>query len=169
MSNQSDQIEVFVKMSAVLNGFAPEMFAPSVDPADLKTVYFKFIIGKAPERFHELLHAFSEMVAGGVSPQDIGAMLNGTAGGLPEPMVNLALSINKLWYLGSWYDPEAPDDPTKQQVVSDQAYIRGLSWQVMQSHAMGNSPFTFGYWAKDPAASLALTTGNPAATGRGTS
>lgn len=93
-------------------------------------------------------------------------MLNGTAGDLPAPLVNLALSINKLWYLGSWYDPE---DPTQQQVVSDQAYIRGLSWQVMQSHAMGNSPFTFGYWAKDPAASLALTTGNPAATGGGAS
>lgn len=159
----STQMDVFVQMSAELTGFDASMFAPSVDPANLKKVYFDFILDKEPESFPELLNAYAAAQAAGGSGVLSAAVTGATpAPAFPPELVRLAMSVNKLWYLGSWYNPQNTND---QQVVSEQSYIRGLAWQVMQSHAMGNSPFTFGYWAKDPAASLALTTGNPAADG----
>lgn len=161
----SDQMDVFVSLSAALTGFDASMFAPSVDPVNLKQVYFDYIMAKDPTNFTVLLDTFAVVTGTGATGGD--AWAETVKGGsetvaISAEMVRLAMSINKLWYLGSWYDPE---DTTQQEVVSEQSYIRGLSWQVMQSHAMGNSPFTFGYWAKDPAASLALTTGNPDAIG----
>ena len=60
----------------------------------------------------------------------------------------VARSIMKLWLLGSWYDPANPSRAVN--VVSAQAYKESLVWKVMQSHPMGYSMFTYGYWAKPP-------------------
>ena len=71
-----------------------------------------------------------------------------------------------MWYLGSWYVPGVLGGggfaPPPLQVISAQAYTNGLVWKVMQSHPMGFSPFTFGYWSQTPGplSSFGVNTGN---------
>ncbi|HYO65229.1 MAG TPA: hypothetical protein VEU33_04040 [Archangium sp.] len=36
------------------------------------------------------------------------------------------------------------------QVISSDAYVRGLAWRAMQAHPMGFSNFAFGYWSEQP-------------------
>jgi len=52
--------------------------------------------------------------------------------------------------------------PVAQQVISSVAYTNGLAWRVMQSHPMGYSQFTFGYWSQVPGSlsSFGVNTGN---------
>jgi hypothetical protein len=57
-------------------------------------------------------------------------------------------SIMKMWFLGVWFACDRPYDA--HHVISAQAYKDALVWKVMQSHPMGYSEWTFGYWADDP-------------------
>ena len=43
---------------------------------------------------------------------------------------------------------------TPQRVISPAAYTQAWTWRVAQTHPMGYSEFRYGYWAKDPEASL---------------
>jgi hypothetical protein len=71
-----------------------------------------------------------------------------------------------MWYLGSWYVPGVLGGggfaPPPLQVISSVAYTNGLVWRVMQSHPMGYSAFTFGYWSQQPGSlsSFGVNTGN---------
>ena len=68
---------------------------------------------------------------------------------LADPVLGfVARSIMKMWLLGSWYNPANSSQAVN--VVSAQAYKESLVWKIMQSHPMGYSMFTFGYWAKPP-------------------
>src|SRR5205814_10343288 len=78
----------------------------------------------------------------------------------------LAQSIVAMWYLGSWYPPGVLGGngfaPVPLQVISSVAYTNGLVWRVMQSHPMGFSRFTLGYWGQqpEPLSSFGVNTGN---------
>lgn len=185
--NAQDNLQAeFVKMSALLTGFAQSVIAPTIDPIGLPTLFYKTVHEKTGTTCTNLLVRFSQLaVEVGMTDAKLGAIMMGlvndplTNRPLPSEQVATVKAIVKLWYLGSWYQPfDISGAPAgTQTVVSDQAYIKGLAWQTMQSHAMGNSTFTFGYWDKPPAASLQDFTGNtdvsegtpPSTTGWGTS
>lgn len=155
----------FVQMSALLTGFAAAVIAPSLDPVDLKTTLFAACQKGGGAAFDRLLaqyHALAgDTPVNKMTPeqrQSIGEQLLGLAGGTGDgETAATARSVNRLWYLGYWYPI---DGSPGEAVVSDQAYIRGLAWKAMQSHAMGFSTWTYGYWA-DPPPPLTDFTGNP--------
>lgn len=156
----------FVQMSALLTGFAAAVIAPSLDPVDLKTTLFRAAQKGGGAAFDALLAQYGKLSGGkpvtDMTPaerQSIGNQLLGLDGQKQDPQVAAtARSVNRLWYLGYWYPIDGSFGET---VVSDQAYIRGLAWQVMQSHAMGYSPWTYGYWTQPPPP-LSAFTGNTA-------
>jgi len=161
----------FVGVSALLTGFNANVIAPGIDPVDLPSQFLSLARARTGKPFTTLLDQFQTLSAQTppLTPQQIGEQLLGLNGHEQDPQVAaVAQAIMKLWYLGSWYQPydfTTPDGQTFTEdlifgvVASSQAYIAGLSWQVMQSHAMGNSTWTFGYWAKQPPA-LDEFTGN---------
>lgn len=157
----------FNKMSAVLTGFEESIIAPGVDPIGLPTLFFQTAQADSPVVFNDLLSTFVSLKSQGLSDNQTGNVIMGlepdpaTSQDIPEDQTKMAQAILKLWYLGSWYPPFSSNPEADQTVVSDQSYIKGLAWQAMQSHAMGHSTFTFGYWDSPPKASLQATTGNP--------
>ena len=168
MSN-SDQ-KTFNAMSALLTGFSEQLIAPQVDPIGLPKLFLQWATDHSGGDCANLLATFASLqaVVPALSTDEIGSVIMGvspdpkTGEPIDENQTAVAQAILKLWYLGSWYQPFgiAGAAKGKETVVSDQAYIKGLAWQSMQSHAMGNSTLTFGYWDKPPAASLQVTTGN---------
>lgn len=90
-----------------------------------------------------------------LTPQQIGDLLLETANDAPSLQAQLAQSIVAMWYLGSWYPPGVLGGggfaPPAMQVISSQAYTKSLVWNLAQSHPMGFSAFTFGYWSQTPA------------------
>ncbi len=172
-------ISAFVQLSALLTGFNASVIAPQIDPVDLKATFFSLVGARTGPAFDALLKLYltlAAQVAPGKAVADmtpaqktqIGNGLLGLGGATVDPQVAAtAEAVMKLWYLGSWFQPFTfgafAQDTTFGFVVSDQAYVKGLSWQAMQAHAMGNSTWTFGYWAKEPPA-LSAFTGNPAPT-----
>lgn len=149
-------MDAFVQMSALLTGFAADAIAPSLDPVNLKATLFATARQGGGAAFDALLAQYGELSGGkpvsemsAAERQSIGEQLLGLAGHeQPEDRVKTAQSILRLWYLGYWY-PIDDSDPGG-VVASDQAYIRGLSWKAMQSHAMGYSTWSYGYWAAPP-------------------
>ncbi|HXT21728.1 MAG TPA: sorbitol dehydrogenase [Thermoanaerobaculia bacterium] len=168
------QRDTFVQLSALLTGFAADKLAPQLDTTDLAGTYLPLVAARTGAAFDSLLAQFSALSAGtpvsqltAAQKQSIGEALLGLGGSSQDAAVAAtALAINKLWYLGSWYQPfdyaGFTTDVVVGFVVSDQAYIKGLAWQAMQSHAMGYSPWTFGYWAASPPP-LSAFTGNASA------
>ena len=164
-SGGQQAMDDFVQMSALLTGFAASTIAPSLDPVDLKATLFQAAQQGGGAAFDRLLAQYAALSGGTpvdkMTPeerQSIGEQLLGLDGGTSDPeTAATARSINRLWYLGYWYPIDGSQGET---VVSDQAYIRGLAWRAMQSHAMGFSTWTYGYWA-DPPPPLTDFTGNP--------
>ena len=164
-------MDIFVQMSALLTGFAAAVIAPTLDPTDLKTTIFKAAQKNTGEALEQLLKAFAS-IAESVAPgktvdqmteaekTEIGRTLMQDETSQPT---ETARAIIKAWYLGSWYQPfDHGDRPAgSQTVMSDQAYIQGLAWKAMQSHAMGNRTWTFGYWDSPPPPLSDFTGGNP--------
>lgn len=87
-------------------------------------------------------------------PQQIADALLETSSGEPASKTALlAQSIVQMWYLGSWYAPAQPACPAAAnpvRVVSSTAYTSGLAWKLLQTHPMGYSEFSFGYWNTQP-------------------
>lgn len=148
-ASQTDSLSTFVDLSVLLTGFAKSVIQPNLDPVDLAGTYFQYVEDHVGPTFQQLLDLYSQLVAQGLDDQQIGEQILGAS----DPDIGLtAQAINKLWYLGSWYQPFDYKSYTagSQWVVSSQAYVGGLAWKVMQSHAMGSSTLTFGYWNTDP-------------------
>jgi hypothetical protein len=170
------RIGTFVQLSALLTGFSAGVLAPQIDSTDLKSIYFPLIAERTGAAFDALLAQLGELAGGKTvaqmstaEKQSIGEKLLGLAGNPQDPNVAATgRAIVKLWYLGSWYQPfdhaGFSTDVVVGFVVSDWAYIKGLAWQSMQSHAMGHSAWTFGYWATEPPP-LSAFTGNAAPAG----
>jgi hypothetical protein len=153
----SSDLDDFAAMSAALTGFQPDFVRPPLDPLNLSQVYFDEAtartVGK-PATVQTLLAAYREVKA--QPPQAIADALLETASAAPSSNALLAQSIVLMWYFGAWYEPlvaGAPpptEPPGAVQVVSSNAYTHGFAWNVMQSHPMGFSEFTFGYWSTPP-------------------
>jgi hypothetical protein len=146
-----DSVQDFANMSAALTGFQPGFLRPFLDPTDLAGTFYKFVIEQAGQTMmDDLLTAFRAIQFN--DPQTIADTLLETASTPPvSPQGQLCQAIVAMWYLGSWYPPPFLVNTSLQQVVSSQAYTKGLVWNVAQAHPMGFSAFTFGYWSQPPA------------------
>jgi len=140
----------FAAMSAALTGFTLDFIAPPLDPNQLSA----HLLGQIDQlagatSVDQLLAQFTALQRRGQTPQQIADAMLGISPSSNAPAVQLALSIVKLWYLGSWYPPGS-QSAFAGNVVSSQAYVSGLAWRAMQTHAMGDSPYKFGYWTSAP-------------------
>lgn len=142
----------FAAMSAVLTGFTADVIQPLFDPLQLVPTFLQTADARAGQGLvNTLISQFLSLKASRASNQQIADALLDTGNAAPQKgtTVMLAEAIVTMWYLGSWYDfATLPLAPTL--VVSQNAYIGGLAWKAMQSHPMGFSDFTFGYWASPP-------------------
>jgi hypothetical protein len=140
----------FAAMSAALTGFTPDFIAPPLDPNQLSAHLLAEIDSRAgATSVDQLLAQFTSLQSQGKTSQQIADALLGISPASDAPTVQLALRIVKLWYLGSWY-PADSQSAFAGKVVSSQAYVSGLAWRAMQAHAMGDSPYKFGYWTSAP-------------------
>jgi hypothetical protein len=160
-------VQDFADMSAALTGFLSSVLKPALDPVGLARTYYEFALAQAGTQTTALLNAYRAIKT--QPPQTIADTLLETAAPDPtklSPNAYLAQSILAMWYLGSWYPPGVLGGggfaPVPLQVISSAAYTNGLAWRVMQSHPMGYSPFTFGYWSQvpGPLSSFGVNTGN---------
>lgn len=152
-------------MSAALTGFLSSVLKPKLDPVGLARTYYEFALKQVgASQMSALLNAFRAIQK--QPPQTIADTLLETSSPTPSAQALIAQSIVALWYLGAWYIPGVQGGggfaPTPLQVVSSEAYTNGLVWKVMQSHPMGFSAFTFGYWSQPPGSlsSFGVNTGN---------
>lgn len=161
-------VQDFASMSAALTGFQPTVIKPPIDPIELARTYYEFAVSQAgATAMTALLDAFRALQGQQPtpSPQTIADTLLETATDPPSAQAELCQSILAMWYLGAWYVPGVKGGggfpPTPLQIVSSEAYTNGLVWKVMQSHPMGFSAFTFGYWSQVPGslASFGVNTG----------
>ena len=135
-------LSVFVDLSSALTGVAASQLKPEIDPIDIAGQYFATLTG------HVALSTLTNLAT---RFQAAGNPVAGATAVLADPVLGpVARSMMKLWLLGVWYDPAKPTQAVN--VVSAQAYKESLVWKVMQSHPMGYSMFTYGYWAKQPPA-----------------
>ena len=153
-----DYMEYFIRLSVGLTGFTRAAIAPQIDPVDIKTVYLQVFRDKLPNGMADQIIAgyFNlNQAEGGKDTNNeaiAGALLGGT-----HPAEVLALrQLIFLWYMGAWPTVQSDKSPTHGQtfseIVSATSYTQGLVWRVMQSHPMGSSNYTYGYWADDPPA-----------------
>lgn len=141
-SQAPTDLDRFVRLSSALTGVAASQLKPALDPIGIADQYLQTVQQSIDST--TLQHVLATV------PADPGAAVD-VASLLDDPTLGpVARSIIKLWLLGSWYEPANPS--TAVQVVSAQAYKESLVWKVMQSHPMGYSMFTFGYWAEEPPA-----------------
>lgn len=135
-------LPVFVSLSSALTGVAASQLKPQIDPIGIAEQYLAILTAKVDAAL------LTKLAAAFNNPADPKAA---AAAILATPDLGpVARSIIKLWLLGSWYAPANPTSAV--QVVSAQAYKESLVWRIMQSHPMGYSMFTFGYWAEQPPA-----------------
>jgi hypothetical protein len=140
MSTASWSLSVFVNLSSALTGVAATQLRPPIDPIGIAGQYFTTLnTNVSATTLTNLAAAF----------QSVSDPTQAAAAILADAVLGpVARSIMKAWLLGSWYNPSNPSQAVN--VVSSQAYKESLVWKVMQSHPMGYSMFTFGYWAKEP-------------------
>lgn len=146
-------VQDFADMSAVLTGFQSSFLRPFLDPTNLSFFFYNFAVAQpqvGQSMMDKLLSTFDSLKAQtpALTDQQIADRLL-EIGQKPSNQAQLAQSIILMWYLGSWYPPAFQTDGL-QQVISSQAYTKSLVWNVAQSHPMGFSQFTFGYWANQP-------------------
>ena len=155
-NSATDNVQDFADMSAALTGFLSSVLKPRLDPIGLAIAYYQFALAQLGEAdMAALLNAFRAIRT--QPAQTIAdTLLETKSSGAPSPQALKAQSIVALWYLGAWYMPGVQGGngfpPTPLQIVSSEAYTNGLVWKVMQSHPMGFSAFTFGYWSQQPGA-----------------
>jgi hypothetical protein len=161
---EADVLE-FANMSAALTGFLSSVLKPALDPVGLARTYYEFALTQVGvSAMSALMGAFRAIKT--QPPQVIADTLLETRNSAPSDQAKIAQSIVAMWYLGAWYRPGQTGGggfpPTPLQVISSEAYTNGLVWKVMQSHPMGFSPFTFGYWSQQPGplSSFGVNTGS---------
>jgi len=157
-------IQDFADMSAALTGFASSVLKPKLDPVGLAKTYYDFASAQEPIHLADLLTAYRTIAT--QPAQTIADTLLEVTSATPTQRALVAQSVIAMWYLGAWYVPGVQGGggfpPTPLQIISSEAYTNGLVWKIMQSHPMGFSPFTFGYWSQPPGplSSFGVDTGN---------
>jgi hypothetical protein len=151
-------LQAFADMSAALTGFQSSFIRPFLDPVNLSGTFYQFAVSQVGQpRMDALMGTFASLSSQTPKPtsQQIADTLLETALDAPSLQAQLAQSIVAMWYLGSWYVPGVLGGggfaPPALQVISSQAYTKSLVWNLAQSHPMGFSAFTFGYWSQQPA------------------
>jgi hypothetical protein len=151
MTTTPTPLQSFVNLSALLTGIAATSLAPSIDPKNIKQAYFDFASQQAGATFDQLLSIYDANST--KPPAEIADIIFNRSG---ADICYLARSVMLMWYLGSWYSPEALQQagtgtpPPDSVVISAAAYTQGWAWSVAQAHPMGFSNFQFGYWANNP-------------------
>ncbi len=153
-------VQAFADMSAALTGFQSSFIRPFLDPVNLSGTFYTFVVSHVQDgqqMMDALLSAFDALSqqTPKLTPQQIADTLLEVSSATPSPQAQLCQSIVAMWYLGSWYPPGVLGGngfaPPALQVISSQAYTKSLVWNLAQSHPMGFSAFTFGYWSQPPA------------------
>jgi hypothetical protein len=151
-------VQDFANMSAALTGFQPGFIRPFLDPVNLSGIFYSFVVSQVGQTTMDtLISAFDALSnqTPKLTPQQIANTLLEVSSSTPSPQAQLCQSIIAMWYLGSWYTPGVLGGngfaPPAIQVISSQAYTKSLAWNLAQSHPMGFSAFTFGYWSQQPA------------------
>jgi len=140
MSTPPLPLPVFVALSAALTGVNAAQLNPPIDPIGIANQYLATLTANvSAATLSNLAQTFQSIS----NPNQAATVI------LADPVLGpVARSIMKVWLLGSWYNPATPTQAVN--VVSAQAYKESLVWKIMQSHPMGYSMFTFGYWAEPP-------------------
>lgn len=162
-ANPSENMDLFIRLSAALTGIAETKLGPAVDPVDVKREYFIWINGRYPSAFENLLRLAKESSSAPDPAQTIITRLQfADTNTKPRSEIEakyLARSIVLMWYLGAWYDPrdlEAaakdlnPERTIEFTVISPKAYTQAWALRVAQAHPMGFSEMQFGYWHRPP-------------------
>ena len=150
----NEEMENFIGLSAVLTGFDSSILAPDLDPVDIKSEYLPFFTAKIGQPLvSNLLQQFARLNGEGLTAQQIGEAMLAPANG--ADFVLACRQLIFMWYSGAWpiLIPATATAPasTVSDLISGNTYAAALVWQVMQSHAMGDSNYRYGYWAKPPA------------------
>ena len=154
-------LQNFVALSALLTGIDAAKLAPALDPKNIKQVYFDYATQQSGVQFEQLLSIYAANAS--KSPDAIADIIFNQSG---PGICHLARSVMLMWYLGSWYAPDAlqqaksSQPPPDSVVISSAAYTQGWAWSVAQAHPMGHSNFNFGYWASNPPALKDFIGGN---------
>lgn len=144
---------VFVALSSGLTGISPAQLQPARDPIDIAGQFYAALRTRVSA---SALHRVADIFLSAPTPEE------GACAVLDDPAVGaIGRSILKLWLLGTWHDPAAPDIAV--EVVPTQVYKESLVWRVMQGHPMSEGAFSFSRWAR-PTASGAVATASAAAT-----
>ncbi|HEV7776794.1 MAG TPA: hypothetical protein VGO76_08015 [Luteibacter sp.] len=151
----NEEMENFIGLSAVLTGFDSSILAPELDPVDIKSEYLPFFTAKIGQPLlSNLLQQYAKLSGEGLTAQQIGEAMLAPANG--ADFVLACRQLIFMWYSGAWpiLIPASATAPasTVSDLISGNTYAAALVWQVMQSHAMGDSNYRYGYWAKPPAA-----------------
>lgn len=154
----NSEMDNFVGLTAVLTGFNQSVFAPDVDPVDVKSEYlplFKQKIAQEsgnPSLVSQIFQKYETLQAQKLTPQQIGVAMLDPGNG--EAFVLACRKLIFMWYAGAWPTVIAATATTPASTVSDiiseNGYTSSLVWQVMQSHPMGDSNYRYGYWAQPP-------------------
>ena len=151
-------VQAFADMSAALTGFQSSFIRPFLDPVNLSGTFYQFAVSQVGQaRMDALMDTFNTLSnqTPKLTPQQIADTLLETSLPAASLQAQLCQSIVAMWYLGSWYTPGVLGGfgfaPPALQVISQQAYTKSLVWNLAQSHPMGFSAFTFGYWSEQPA------------------
>ncbi|UXY25702.1 hypothetical protein [Streptomyces sp. HUAS TT20] len=150
--NAPDPQEIFTDLSVALTGFDRAELAGT----GLLDTYYSTVLRIIGEReAGQLLHAAADALATDRQNKDGKALEENV---IDSPRFGpVAVSLIKLWYLGSWYplsgsyrDINGSTAEDVEHVVSPQAYREGLVWAAAGAHPMGAKPPGFGSWAEPP-------------------
>jgi hypothetical protein len=173
-----DRKVLFSQLSAALTGIDDKILRPDVDPFQFNDEVFGKAQTADSMRLDRLLNAFKESTADPVKVDTLLSKFKGGPPKNPqdpheypdEDTRFLARSIILAWYLGAWYKPTelkkhsyqsrtsnyystrrySPDILIPHDVISPNAYTRGMVWRIAQAHPMGYSNLQFGYWGDNP-------------------
>ncbi|GAB1541911.1 hypothetical protein NUACC21_45840 [Scytonema sp. NUACC21] len=145
------QLKNFVELSGILTGYSATHLMPVIDPIGIAKVYWEFLQTQtevSQDLINQLLKIFEDIKAqpGIKYEEKVKAVKEKILD--DSALLPVARRIIRLWYLSTWYTSEPPKELG--QVVSMNAYIKGLAWEAIQAHPMGYSELTFGYWAEKP-------------------
>ena len=163
----SSEMDNFIGLSSVLTGFSKDILAPELDPINIKSQYLPFFKNKIAQESGDaslvgrVFAMYQLLEQQNMPSQAIAQALLREQNG--EAFVLACRKLIFMWYSGAWPQliPASGSTPasTVSDLISAESYSAGLVWQVMQSHAMGDSNYRYGYWAKLPAP-LSDYTGN---------
>ena len=146
--DELNRLDEFVALSSALTGVTTEQLKPTIDPIGIAAQYLTAVQKKHAAELGDAITAFQQQLTMGKTPEGAAEAV------LAMPRLgSLCRSIIAMWLLGTLYDPakaETGQIDAAVEVVSSQTYKESLVWKVMQSHPMGYSMFSFGYWSEPP-------------------